>query len=65
MVFYDGNRVWLEIDICPGCGTDHPEMEFKRVDGTLTSRCFLSKSTLVYSEESQVITVVEQTPKVE
>ena len=63
MVFYDGNRVWLEVDICPGCGADHPEMEFKRVNGTLIGRCFLSKSTLVYDEETKSISLGEQTPK--
>ncbi len=63
MVFYDGNRVWLEVDICPGCQADHPEMEFKRVDGTLTARCYRSKSTLVYDEEGNSISLGEQTPK--
>ncbi len=63
MVFYDGNRVWLAVDICPGCGADHPELEFKRVDGTLTGRCYRSKSTLVYDEEAKSISADEETPK--
>jgi hypothetical protein len=63
MVFYDGNRIWLAVDICPGCGADHPEMEFKRTNDTLVARCYRSKSTLVYDEETKVIRVVEETPK--
>ncbi len=66
MVFYDGDRVWFDLDVCPGCGVDHSEMEFKRVDGRLVARCYRSESTLVYDEERKEVSLVvdEETPKV-
>ena len=65
MVFYDGDRVWFALDVCPGCGADHPEIEFKRTDGSLVARCYRSSSTLVYDEERKEVSLVdsEQTPK--
>ena len=65
-MFYDGDRMWVQLDQCPGCGVDHPELEFKRVDDRLVARCYQSKSTLVYDEERKEVSLVssEETPKV-
>lgn len=65
MTNYDGDRVWVNIDRCPSCGSDHPEMEFKRSPGrALLSRCFLAKAELKYDEETGIVTSTEETPKV-
>ena len=61
---YDGDRIWIDIDRCPACGTDHPEMEFKRSSNALLARCFLAKAELKYDQETGIITSTEETPKV-
>jgi len=65
MMHYDEDRVWINIDRCPSCGSDHPEMEFKRSsNNTLLSRCFLAKAELKYDQETGIVTSTEETPKV-
>ena len=65
MIHYDNDRVWIDIDRCPSCGSDHPEMEFKRsADVAFLSRCFLAKAELKYDQETSIVTSTEETPKV-
>lgn len=36
---YGRSRVFFNVDRCPSCGRDHPEMEFKLTAHGLIARC--------------------------
>ena len=57
---YGEDRHWVAIRRCPGCGSDHPEFEFKlEADNIYRGRCFRGRITLEYDRKSDAVMAVE------
>ncbi len=56
-------RQFLSVQVCPACGADHPELEFKRDDGgSYVGRCYREGVQLRYDIEKGQVTTHADSP---